>query len=98
MMEDDFNFDDFMEESDEQFNSKLEEWRDRLMIDAIETNYEKIAENGISDWHIRNMDSEELSNLHNTLRIMIDHFEDLEEYEKCKVIFDNMKKIETVLV
>jgi hypothetical protein len=68
------------------------------MVEAIETNYEQIEKNGISEWHLRNMESDEVANLNNTLQIMLDHYQDLEEYKKCKVIFDNMKKIEQVTV
>ena len=92
------NFDDFLEEGNEAFNSKLEEWRERLMINAIESNYEQIETNGISMWHLRNMDSKELANLENTLKIMLEHYQELEEYEKCKLIFDNIKNIESVQV
>jgi len=91
-------FDDFLEESNEEFNSKLEEWQERLMISAIETNFEKIKENGISDWHLRNMDTNELKNLDNTLNIMLEHYENLEEYEKCKVVFDTLQQIKEVQV
>lgn len=92
------DFDDFLEESNEQFNSKLEEWRERLMIDAIETNFKNIEEKGISDWHLRNMEDGELANLINTLQIMLDHFENLEEYEKCKVVFENMQRVKDVQI
>jgi hypothetical protein len=98
MMDDDFNIDDFMEESNDQFNAKLEEWKERMMIDAIEANYQKLEENGISDLHLRNMETDEIQNLCNTLKIMLEHYEDLEEYEKCKVVFDCMKKVEQVFV
>ena len=91
-------FDDFLEESNEEFNSKLEEWQERLMINAIETNFEKIKENGISDWHLRNMDTNELKNLDNTLNIMLEHYENLEEYEKYKVVFDTLQQIKEVQV
>jgi hypothetical protein len=91
-------FDDFLEESNEEFNSKLEEWQERLMINAIETNFEKIKENGISDWHLRNMDESELKNLDNTLNIMLEHYESLEEYEKCKIVFDTMQQIKEVQI
>jgi len=91
-------FDDFLEESNEEFNSKLEEWQERLMINAIETNFEKIKENGISDWHLRNMDTNELKNLDNTLNIMLEHYENLEEYEKCKIVYDTIQQIKEVQV
>lgn len=91
-------FDDFLEESNDRFNAKLAEWQDRLMINAIESNFKSIEEKGISEWHLRNMERDELSNLSGTLQIMLDHYQDLEEYEKCKVIFDAMKKVEDVLV
>jgi len=91
-------FDDFLEESNEEFNSKLEEWQERLMINAIETNFEKIKENGISDWHLRNMDTNELKNLDNTLNIMLEHYENLEEYEKCKIVLDTIQQIKEVQV
>jgi hypothetical protein len=79
---DDFNFDEFMEESNSDFNAKLEEWRERLMLDAIKTNYEQIEKNGLNEWHLRHMEESELKSLTNTLQIMLEHYQDLEEYEK----------------
>jgi len=97
-MDDNFDFDQYMENSENEFNSKLEEWQERLMKEAIETNYKKISENGIADWHLRNMDDDDLANLHNTLQIMLDYFEESEEYEKCKVVYDSMIKVQDLLV
>jgi methionyl-tRNA synthetase len=94
MNPEDFEFDEFMENSNTEFNSRLEEWKERLLIDAINTNYEQIESKGISDWHLRHMDADELKTLKSTLQVMLDHFQNLEEYEKCQVVFNNMKKID----
>ena len=98
MMDDNFDFDQFMEENGNEFNSKLDEWKERMMIEAIETNYAQIEKNGISAWHLRAMENDQLKDLSRTLQTMLDHYQDLEEYEKCKVIFDNLKSVEEVLV
>ena len=45
MKEDDFNFDEFMENSNSDFEMKLEEYKDRMIRLAIETNYAQIEKN-----------------------------------------------------
>lgn len=96
-MDDNFNFDHFMDGSDE-FINQLEEWKERMIVAAINTNYHQIEKYGIDPVHLTNMTTDELKNLNSTLQIMIDHFQDLEEYEKCKVLFDNLKNVEEALV
>ena len=49
MKEDDFNFDEFMENSNSDFEMKLEEYKDRMIRLAIETNYAQIEKNRIND-------------------------------------------------
>jgi hypothetical protein len=44
------------------------------------------------------MDESELKNLDNTLNIMLEHYENLEEYEKCKIVFDTMQQIKEVQI
>jgi hypothetical protein len=92
-MDEDFDFDDFMEESNNEFEAKLEEYRDRMMLQAIEQNYKQIKENGLGEWHLRNMDNGELIALQGTLEIMLKHFEDEEEFEKCIVVKKEMDKV-----
>jgi hypothetical protein len=92
-MEDDFDFDEFMEESNSGFNSKLEEWRERMMIEAIEQNYNQIKEKGISEWHLRNMEQDEILALQGTLDTMLKHYEELEEFEKCALIKKELDKV-----
>lgn len=91
-MDEDFDFDDFMESNNE-FEAKLEEYRDRMMLQAIEQNYKQINENGLDEWHLRNMDNDELIALQGTLEIMLKHFEDEEEFEKCIVVKKEMDKV-----
>ena len=55
MEDNDFDFDEFMENSSRDFEMKLEEYRDRMMQMAIETNYENILKNGINEYHLRHM-------------------------------------------
>ena len=95
-MNEDFEFNEnFMENSE--FNAKLEEWRERIMVDAIESNYELIRKNGINDLSLQTMEIEALKDLNTTLHMMIEHYTKLEEYEKCKVIFENVKKIKSCI-
>lgn len=92
-MDEDFDFDDFMEESNNEFEAKLEEYRDRMMLQAIEQNYKQIKENGLGERHLRNMDNGELIALQGTLEIMLKHFEDEEEFEKCALIKKEFDKV-----
>lgn len=91
-MDEDFDFDDFMESNNE-FEAKLEEYRDRMMLQAIEQNYKQINENGLDEWHLRNMENIELVSLQQTLDIMLKHFEAEEDFEKCIVIKKELDKV-----
>jgi methionyl-tRNA synthetase len=97
MNPEDFDFDDFLENSNNEFNSKLEEYKEKTIAQAIEHNYEAIVEKGISEWHLRHMDEREISELNQTFEVMIDHFEQLEEYEKCAHLVKERTKIEEIL-
>ena len=92
-MEDDFDFEEFMENSNREWESKLNDWRERMILEAIELNYKKIKENGISDWHVRHMDKTEAAHLVETINYMMLHFEALEEYEKCAVLKKELSKL-----
>lgn len=92
-MNEDFDFDEFMEEGNGGFNSKLEEWRERMMIEAIEQNYKQIEKNGINPWHLRNMEQGEIIALQGTLDTMLKHYEELEEFEKCALIKKELDKV-----
>jgi hypothetical protein len=98
MNPEDFDFDDFLENSDNEFNAKLEEYKERMIAQAIEHNYDSIINKGISEWHLRMMDQEEIDQLNQTFEVMIDHFEQLEEYEKCAKLVKERIKIQEILV
>lgn len=97
MEHEDFDFDDFMENSNREFEMQLEAYRERMMITAIEANYANIEKNGISEWHLRHISDAELKDLTRTFQIMMDHYESIEEYEKCAVILKEKHKIEKVM-
>ena len=92
-MEDNFNFDDFMEEDSSDFEAKLEEYRERMMLEAIEQNYKQIQKKGIDAQHLSNMESDECLALKKTLDIMLKHFESEEEFEKCSVVKKELDKV-----
>ncbi len=92
-MNEDFDFDEFMEEGNGGFNAKLEEWRERMMIEAIEQNYKQIKQNGINPWHLRSMEQDEILALQSTLDTMLKHYEELEEFEKCALIKKELDKV-----
>jgi hypothetical protein len=92
-MEEDFDFDEFMENSQRKFEGDLATYKERMMLLAIESNYDNIAKNGISEWHLRHLPQSELNDLNETFRMMIEYFQDLEEYEKCSVILAAKNKI-----
>jgi hypothetical protein len=95
--EDDFDFNGFLNESNKKFEADIEAMQQRMIVNAIETNYANIEENGISDWHLRFMDAKEIKALKNTLVQMIEHYVELEEYEKCALLQKNLDKVEGAL-
>ena len=96
--EDDFDFNEFLDESNKKFEADLEAMQQRMIIAAIESNYQSIEEKGISEWHLRHMDSKELNALRNTLEQMIEHYVGLEEYEKCALLQKNLAKIDGLVL
>ena len=97
MEDEDFNFDEFMENSNRDFEMKLQEYQENMMKIAIESNYNQIERNGINEWHLRHLDEQALRDLENTFTLMISHYEALEEYEKCGNILKEKLKVESVL-
>ena len=94
-MEDGFNIDDYL--NDPEFEQKMEAYKNAMITEAIENNYKNIKENGISDWHVRHMERDEMLQLKDTLVYMTKHYIDLEEYEKCGVLKTELEKVERIL-
>lgn len=94
-MEDGFNIDDYL--NDPEFEQKMEAYKNAMITEAIENNYKNIKENGISDWHVRHMERNEMLQLKDTLVYMTKHYIDLEEYEKCGVLKTELEKVESIL-
>tara|TARA_B110000259_G_scaffold50378_2_gene59266 strand:- start:195 stop:506 length:312 start_codon:yes stop_codon:yes gene_type:complete len=97
MEDEEFDFDEFMENSNHDFEMKLEEYRDKMMTIAIEVNYDNIANNGINEWHLRHLHPIELRDLNETFKLMINHFEDLEDYEKCATVLKEQQKVNSII-
>jgi hypothetical protein len=95
MNKDGFNIDDYL--NDPEFENKMEAYRQAMIHEAIDTNYENIKKNGISDWHIRHMEKQELVELKETFQFMMKHYIDLEQYEKCGVLKSELDKVESIL-
>jgi len=68
-----------------------------MMKIAIEANYNQIEKNGINEWHLRHMSPLELKDLAQTFKMMIDHFESIEDYEKCAVVSKEQNKINKIM-
>ena len=75
MEPEDFDFEEFMENSNRDFEMKLEAYREKMMTIAIEANYANIEKNGISEWHLRHMSNTDLNDLIRTFQIMMDYYE-----------------------
>jgi len=90
-----FNIDDYLNDPD--FENKLENYRERMIFEAIEHNFKNIKENGLSAWHLREMSNTDLVGLKETLIFMTKHFIDNEEYEKCGTLKKELEKIEEIL-
>ena len=90
---DDFEFESFMDDSNSDFERKVEAFREEMMQKAIESNYEVIAKKGISDWHIRQMNDVERADLKMTLEKMIAYYEELEMYERCALLVKHLYEV-----
>ena len=90
-----FNIDDYLNDPD--FDIKLENYRVKMILEAIEHNFKNIKENGLSSWHLREMSNTDLVGLKETLIFMTKHFIDSEEYEKCGLLKKEIEKIEEIL-
>lgn len=93
----DFEFESFMDDSNSDFERKVEAFREEMMQKAIESNYEVIASKGISDWHIRQMNDVERADLKLTLEKMIAHYEEIEMYERCAILVKHLNNMMTYI-
>lgn len=78
------------------FEALIEKLRRVRQNQLIKENYENIVKNGIDIEGIAEYGPENLNRLKKTLEIMIDHYEEKEEYEKChdiKKFFDEVNKV-----
>ena len=90
---DDFEFESFMEGSNSNFERKFEAFRKDMINKAIESNYNAIANKGISDWHICQLNDIEQADLKMTLEKMIAYYEDLEMYERCALLVKHLHNV-----
>ena len=93
----DFDFEGFMDQSNTDWDAKMEKWKARMVIHAIEMNFENISKNGIADWDSNHLNTEDMLQLQETIEYMIDHYEVEEEYEKCAVLKTELDKIKLYL-
>ena len=94
-MSEDFNIDDYLNDPD--FEEKMQDYKERMIHEAIEHNYENMAKNGVSEWHVRHMNKEEMTQLKETIQFMMKHFIDFEEYEKCILLKNELEKVDKIL-
>lgn len=96
-MNEDFDFNELM--GDNEMEKKLEAYRQKMIEEAINENYRRIETNGLSEFHMRHLETSELIALKQTLNTMLEYFvdPDIEAYEKCAVISKEISKIEYVL-
>jgi hypothetical protein len=93
---DNFEFDSFMDNSNSEFEKRIEEFRQSMLEKAIELNYEKISKHGILERHLREMSDIELGDLSMTLEKMIKHYEDLEMYERCALLVKHLRNVNQI--
>jgi hypothetical protein len=94
---DDFDFESYMAESNREWDSKMEKWKERMVIEAINNNYDNISKNGISETHAGQLSQSDLVDLVETLNFMVDHYIESEEYEKCALLKKELIKIDDLL-
>jgi hypothetical protein len=92
---DDFEFENFMDESNSDFEHKVEAFRKEMISKAIESNYNVIANKGISEKYILQMEDIEQADLKMTLEKMIKYYEELELYERCAVLVPHLHLVMT---
>ena len=94
-MDDEFNIDDYLENPE--FERKMEAYKERMIAQAIEHNYENMSKNGISDWHVRHMNKDEMTQLKETLEFMLKYYIDEEQYERCILLKSELEKVDKIL-
>ena len=95
MTGEDFNIDDYLNDPD--FEQKMEAYRDRMIHEAIEHNYENMEKNGLAEWHLRHMANDDIKQLKETVQFILKHFIDLEQYEKCTLLKNELEKIDLII-
>lgn len=93
----DFDFDSYMDESNEKWDAKMKIWKERMVIEAIEHNYNSIFKHGISGLPQSEITLVQLTDLIETITFMINHYEEYEEYEKCAVLKKELKRVDELL-
>jgi hypothetical protein len=93
-----FNFDDFMEDSSSEFERKISMLRERMLEQAIEDNFKKIEEAGMNRNHLLSLDPIQLADLNLTIKKMIQYFEDEEQYERCAILLPICNEIDSLML
>lgn len=93
----DFEFDDLMGEGNEEFERKIQAMREKMMVQAIEENWQKIEDTNMGRIHLMALDPIQLSDLNLTVKKMIEYFEEEELYERCARLLKLQKDITAIM-
>jgi len=84
MYEDHDEFDDYENfDNSQEIRDAAERAREAMIVRAIEVNYDKLMSKGFSANNIMQWSYKEKEEVIETLNFMLNHFEKIEEYEKC---------------
>lgn len=73
-------------DNSEEIKEAAERARQAMIVKAIEENYTKLTTKGFSQANIEQWSIEECGELIDTIRYMIEYYEDIEAYEKCAIL------------
>ena len=91
--DDNENGNDFLGKHDEEFDEMMEDLERLRFERMVHENYKNLKTNGISITNMIEYGPDNIKKLKTTLEIMLNFFEEREEYEKCADIRDISEKI-----
>ena len=56
-----------------------------------------MEKNGLAEWNLRHMANDDIKQLKETVQFMLKHFIDLEQYEKCILLKNELEKIDLII-
>lgn len=80
-------------DNSEEIKEAAERAREAMIVRAIEENYTKLTTKGFSKVNVQQWSIEEISQVMDTIRYMVEYYEGEEQYEKCAILMKAFKAL-----